>query len=120
MTLSRCGSPAKNFHRFSSDRRKAFEDAKGRLSRFRLRLVAPAGAGKSVLLTQWAASHPELDFLWLEIVEADDERFIKADAHRMLQEADGGVLFEFEAAVNGAADVDEQAGQHLDVQYLRR
>ena len=36
-------------------------------------IVAPAGAGKSVLLAQWAATHPELDFVWLEIVEDDDD-----------------------------------------------
>jgi LuxR family maltose regulon positive regulatory protein len=36
-------------------------------------IVAPAGAGKSVLLMQWAASHPELDFVWQEIVEDDDD-----------------------------------------------
>ncbi len=36
-------------------------------------IVAPAGAGKSVLLMQWAASHPELDFVWLEVVEDDDD-----------------------------------------------
>ena len=33
--------------------------------------MAPAGAGKTVLLAQWAATHPELDFVWLE-VGADD------------------------------------------------
>ena len=36
-------------------------------------LVAPAGAGKSVLLAQWAATHPELSFVWLEVVEDDDD-----------------------------------------------
>ena len=36
-------------------------------------IVAPAGAGKSVLLAQWAATHPELAFVWLEIVEDDDD-----------------------------------------------
>ena len=36
-------------------------------------IVAPAGAGKSVLLAQWAATHPELDFVWLEVVEDDDD-----------------------------------------------
>jgi LuxR family maltose regulon positive regulatory protein len=36
-------------------------------------LVAPAGSGKSVLLMQWAASHPELDFVWLEVAEDDDD-----------------------------------------------
>ena len=36
-------------------------------------IVAPAGAGKSVLLAQWAATHPELRFVWLEIVSSDDD-----------------------------------------------
>jgi LuxR family transcriptional regulator, maltose regulon positive regulatory protein len=46
-------------------------------------IVAPAGAGKSVLLAQWAATHPELDFVWLEVVDEDDDpvRF----SHRLLQ-----------------------------------
>ena len=30
-------------------------------------IVAPAGAGKSVLLAQWAAFHPELAFVWMEV-----------------------------------------------------
>ena len=47
-------------------------------------IVAPAGAGKSVLLAQWAATHPELDFVWLEVVEDDDDpvRF----SQRLLQQ----------------------------------
>jgi LuxR family transcriptional regulator, maltose regulon positive regulatory protein len=36
-------------------------------------IVAPAGSGKSVLLAQWAASHPELAFVWLEIDLDDDD-----------------------------------------------
>ena len=36
-------------------------------------IVAPAGAGKSVLLAQWARSHPELNFVWVEVVEDDDD-----------------------------------------------
>jgi len=36
-------------------------------------IVAPAGSGKSVLLTQWAGTHPELEFVWLEIVPSDDD-----------------------------------------------
>jgi len=36
-------------------------------------IVAPAGAGKSVLLGQWAATRPELKFVWLEIVRSDDD-----------------------------------------------
>jgi LuxR family maltose regulon positive regulatory protein len=36
-------------------------------------IVAPAGSGKSVLLAQWAGMHPELEFVWLEIVSSDDD-----------------------------------------------
>jgi LuxR family maltose regulon positive regulatory protein len=36
-------------------------------------IVAPAGAGKSVLLAQWAANHPELHFVWVDVVEEDDD-----------------------------------------------
>jgi LuxR family transcriptional regulator, maltose regulon positive regulatory protein len=36
-------------------------------------IVAPAGSGKSVLLGQWAKTHPELAFVWLEIVPSDDD-----------------------------------------------
>ncbi len=36
-------------------------------------IVAPAGAGKSVLLAQWAATHPELAFVWMEIGVDDDD-----------------------------------------------
>ncbi len=36
-------------------------------------IVAPAGAGKSVLLAQWASTHPELKFVWLEVDAGDDD-----------------------------------------------
>jgi LuxR family transcriptional regulator, maltose regulon positive regulatory protein len=36
-------------------------------------VVAPAGSGKSVLLSQWSGTHPELHFVWLEIVPSDDD-----------------------------------------------
>jgi LuxR family maltose regulon positive regulatory protein len=50
-------------------------------------VVAPAGAGKSVLVAQWAETHPELEFAWLEIVSSDDDpvrfcrRLLSALAH---------------------------------------
>ncbi len=46
-------------------------------------VVAPAGSGKSVLVTQWAANHPEVDFVWLDLTPSDDDpvRF----AQRLLQ-----------------------------------
>jgi len=36
-------------------------------------IVAPAGAGKSVLLAQWARTHPELAFVWLDVGVDDDD-----------------------------------------------
>lgn len=36
-------------------------------------VVAPAGAGKSVLLAQWVATRPDLQFVWLDIVPSDDD-----------------------------------------------
>ncbi len=36
-------------------------------------IVAPAGAGKSVLLAQWAATHPDLAFVWMEVGVDDDD-----------------------------------------------
>jgi LuxR family maltose regulon positive regulatory protein len=35
--------------------------------------VAPAGAGKTVLLLQWAASHPDLDIVWVEVGVDDND-----------------------------------------------
>jgi LuxR family maltose regulon positive regulatory protein len=41
-------------------------------------VVAPAGSGKTVLLSQWAASHPELRIVWigLETADSDPRRFL--------------------------------------------
>jgi LuxR family transcriptional regulator, maltose regulon positive regulatory protein len=36
-------------------------------------VVAQAGAGKTVLLTQWAAAHPDLAFVWIDVEAADDD-----------------------------------------------
>jgi LuxR family transcriptional regulator, maltose regulon positive regulatory protein len=36
-------------------------------------IVAPAGAGKSVLLAQWAATHPDLAFAWMDLTPSDDD-----------------------------------------------
>lgn len=36
-------------------------------------VVAQAGAGKTVLLHQWAAAHPEIPFVWIEVEAADDD-----------------------------------------------
>ncbi len=36
-------------------------------------VVAPAGAGKTVLLAQWAATRPELAVVWLPLTAADDD-----------------------------------------------
>jgi LuxR family maltose regulon positive regulatory protein len=36
-------------------------------------VVAPAGSGKTVLLSQWAASRSDLCFVWLDLEPADDD-----------------------------------------------
>lgn len=36
-------------------------------------IVAPAGAGKSVLLSQWAQARPDIAVAWFDITSADDE-----------------------------------------------
>ncbi len=36
-------------------------------------IVAPAGAGKSVVLAQWSAAHPELPFVWMALTPSDDD-----------------------------------------------
>jgi LuxR family maltose regulon positive regulatory protein len=57
-------------------------------------VVAPAGSGKSVLLSQWAGAHPELSWVWLDIDPADD------DPVRFCQRLLGGL-----------ADVDPELGE---------
>jgi len=42
-------------------------------------------------------------------IEADYERFVEAGTNRVLQEADGRVLFESKRQWDRTADVDEQA-----------
>ena len=34
-------------------------------------VVAQAGAGKTVLLNQWAAEHPEVEYFWVDVDAAD-------------------------------------------------
>jgi LuxR family maltose regulon positive regulatory protein len=36
-------------------------------------VVAQAGAGKTVMLSQWAAEHPEISFVWMDVESADDD-----------------------------------------------
>jgi len=36
-------------------------------------LVAPAGSGKTVLLQEWAESHPSLRLAWIDVEPADDD-----------------------------------------------
>jgi LuxR family maltose regulon positive regulatory protein len=36
-------------------------------------IIAPAGAGKSVLLAQWASSQVAVEFVWLELTALDDD-----------------------------------------------
>lgn len=41
-------------------------------------IVAPAGSGKTVLLSQWVASRPDLDFIWMgmDVADQDPRHFI--------------------------------------------
>lgn len=43
------------------------------LSRPLTLLVAPAGSGKTLLLQQWAESHPSLPLVWIDVEPADDD-----------------------------------------------
>ncbi len=36
-------------------------------------MVAPAGSGKTVLLEQWTATHPDISFVWLSLDTLDDD-----------------------------------------------
>src|ERR1700712_1851222 len=36
-------------------------------------VIASAGAGKSVLLTQWVQSRPDVAFVWLTVERADND-----------------------------------------------
>lgn len=36
-------------------------------------VVGPAGSGKTVLLAQWSASHPETSMLWISLERTDDD-----------------------------------------------
>ena len=36
-------------------------------------IVAPAGAGKTVLLSQWLSTHPELHVVWVDVGTDDDD-----------------------------------------------
>jgi LuxR family transcriptional regulator, maltose regulon positive regulatory protein len=36
-------------------------------------VVAPAGAGKTVLLAQWAKAHAELDLVWMDVSNEDND-----------------------------------------------
>jgi len=48
-------------------------------------VVAPAGAGKSVLLTQWINSHPEVGCVWIDVATADNDpvRFVRHMLHAL-------------------------------------
>ena len=51
-------------------------------------LVAPAGAGKTVLLSQWAHSRPDIAVAWFDVTAADDAPV--AFARRIAQRTDSG------------------------------
>ncbi|MFF1633833.1 LuxR C-terminal-related transcriptional regulator [Leifsonia sp. NPDC058248] len=55
------------------DRPALREELDGSLSQPLALLVAQAGAGKTVLLAQWAERHPEREFVWVDIVPHDND-----------------------------------------------
>lgn len=57
----------------SVDRPALRAELDGALSRPVTLLVAQAGSGKSVLLSQWVASHPELRCAWVDLDETDND-----------------------------------------------
>ncbi len=65
------------------DRTRLRRQLDAALTRSLTLIVAPAGAGKTVLLAQCAHTHPELAFVWVEIGPDDDDpvRF----SHRLLR-----------------------------------
>jgi LuxR family maltose regulon positive regulatory protein len=55
------------------DRPALREELDGSLTQPLALLVAQAGAGKTVLLAQWAERHPEREFVWVDIVAYDND-----------------------------------------------
>src|ERR1700676_5319621 len=49
-------------------------------------IVAPAGAGKSVLLAQWAQARADLKFVWMTLTPSDDDavRFSERLLHALI------------------------------------
>ncbi|MFT2818240.1 LuxR C-terminal-related transcriptional regulator [Leifsonia sp. A12D58] len=58
---------------YSVDRPGLRETLDGALTRPLTALIAQAGAGKSVLVTQWSNAHPEVPCVWMDMTDADDE-----------------------------------------------
>ncbi|UFS57480.1 helix-turn-helix transcriptional regulator [Subtercola endophyticus] len=74
-------------------------------------VVAQAGSGKSVLLAQWVAGHPELRVVWLALDEADDDA--AHFARRLFAELDGSGRAGNRPAGDGPAG-GGRAGSDLD------
>ena len=84
-------------------------------------IVAPAGSGKSVLLAQWALTHPELKFVWLDVGAADDDpvrfsnRLLSGLAAINADFAGLGSLVSINGEGLGDALLEELAAQMIDL-----
>ena len=84
-------------------------------------IVAPAGSGKSVLLAQWALTHPELKFVWLDVGAADDDpvrfsnRLLSGLAVINADFAGLGSLVSINGEGLGDALLEELAAQMIDL-----
>ncbi|GAA3914322.1 LuxR C-terminal-related transcriptional regulator [Microbacterium invictum] len=71
---------------YAEDRPRLREQLDSGLSSPLSLVVAPAGAGKTVLLAQWVQSRPDLTVAWLDITAADNEA--RVFAHRLIDAID--------------------------------
>jgi LuxR family maltose regulon positive regulatory protein len=80
-------------------------------------VIAPAGAGKSVLLAQWAGRHDELRFAWMNMEPADDDpvrfsqRLLQGLAAIQPDIADLGPLVSMHGGGLGTAMIESLAAQ---------
>lgn len=73
-------------------------------------IVAPAGAGKTVLLSQWAHARTDLPIAWLDITDAD----VDANALRQrLIDAITAIAPGFDAPISPAAAAEGRLGEPL-------
>jgi LuxR family maltose regulon positive regulatory protein len=74
-------------------------------------VVGSAGAGKTLLLSQWAAEHPEIDFAWISVEKVDDDpvRF----ARRLLR-----ALSRLNPDIGGLSSLISMHGSGIGIAFL--